>query len=141
MRKGLSTLGLLKEIEKNPSLFEHFFVHQGSHLKPHYFKELLNMSIPGSEDETNSRPAHLLTTFIDGCNEEELSDLLAFVTGTRFQTSALVPGSIKVEFVATDTIYSSACLMELKVPLHFVSQEQFNTAMKAVIKGNAFNSP
>ena len=29
LRKGLSTLGVLAEIEDNPSLFEEFFVHQG----------------------------------------------------------------------------------------------------------------
>ena len=97
MRKGLSTLGLLKEIEKNPTLFEHFFVHQGSQLTPDYVKELLNFGTSGLEDETNSTLEQLLTTFIDGCNEE-LSDLLAFVTGTCFQTSALVPGSVRVEF-------------------------------------------
>ena len=28
-RKGLSTLGFLAEMERNPSLFEEFFVHQG----------------------------------------------------------------------------------------------------------------
>ena len=133
MRKGLFTLGLLKEIEKNPTLFEHFFVHQGSQLTPDYVKELLNFGTSGLEDETNSTLEQLLTTFIDGCNEEELSDLLPFVTGTCFQTSALVPGSVRVEF--------TACLMELKVPKHFVSQEHFNVALKAVIKGRAFNSP
>jgi len=50
MRKGLSTLGLLKEIEKNPTLFEHFFVHQGSQLTPDYVKELLNFGTSGLED-------------------------------------------------------------------------------------------
>ena len=29
LRKDLSTLGVLAEIEDNPSLFEEFFVHQG----------------------------------------------------------------------------------------------------------------
>ena len=98
MRKGLSTLGLLKDIEKKPTLFEHFFVRQGSQLTPDYVKELLNFGTSGLEDETNSTLEQLLTTFIDGCNEEEHSDLLAFVTGTCFQTSALVPGSVRVEF-------------------------------------------
>ena len=141
MRKRLSTLGLLKEIEKNPTLFEHFFVHQGSQLTPDYVKELLNFGTSGLEDETNSTLEQLLTTFIDGCKKEELSDLLAFVTGTCFQTSALVPRSVRVEFTESDVVYSSACLMELKVPKHFVSQEHFNVALKAVIKGRAFNSP
>ena len=100
MRKGLSTLGLLKE--KNPTLFEHFFVHQGCQLTPDYVKELLNFGTSGLEDETNSTLEQLLRTFIDGCNEEELSDLLAFVTGTCFQTSALVPGSVRVEFTGSD---------------------------------------
>ena len=82
MRKGLSTLGLLTEIEKNPTLFEHFFVHQSGQLTPDYVKKLLNFGTPGLEDETNSELEQLVTTFVDGCNDEELSDLLAFVTGS-----------------------------------------------------------
>ena len=38
MRKGLSMLGLLKEIERYPHLFEHFFVYQGGKLTPSFVK-------------------------------------------------------------------------------------------------------
>ena len=34
-----------------------------------------------------------------------------------------------MEFTESDVVYSSACLMELKVPKHFVSQEHFNVAL------------
>ena len=85
MRKRLSTLGLLIEVEKNPTLFEHFFVHQGGQITPDYVKELLNFGTPGLEGETNAELEQLVTRFVDGCNEEELLDLLAFVRNSCFK--------------------------------------------------------
>ena len=141
MRKGLSMLGLLKEIEKYPHLFEHFFVYQGGKLTPSFVKGLLKICLTDSEDSAASlRCSSLLNTFIDSCNEQELSDFLAFVTGSGFETCSLIPGSIQVYFTNTSAIYSSTCLMELKIPTHFVMQEHFNMAMRAVIEGHSFNT-
>ena len=68
MRKGLSLLGLLEEIEKNPNLFEHFFVHQGSRFTPAYVKELLTIKeccTDGATVEDAERYIRLLFSFIE----------------------------------------------------------------------------
>ena len=41
LRKGLSILGFLKELEKAPAKFEHFFVHISDEVSSDYLKSLL----------------------------------------------------------------------------------------------------
>ena len=142
MRKGLSLLGLLEEIEKKPDLFEHFFVYQGNRFTPAYVKELLTIKecdADGAAVEDAARCTRFLFTFIESSNEQELSNLLQFITGTT-ETSILLPRSVKVYFTNSDAIYSSTCLMEIKIPAYFKTQEEFDLAIKAVAKGNLFNS-
>ena len=72
--------------------------------------------------------------------KNDLADFLQFVTGSATLTGAIVPGSIKVSCVDTDSFYASTCLMELKVPLQFSSYAQSESTLRAVIKGKSFTS-
>ena len=140
MRKGLSMLGLLKNIEKYPHFFERFFTHQGSNVSPSFVKELLRVSVPDHDNLSAQKCSLFLYSFIESCSESELSNFLMFVTGTGFETTSLVPRSIKVSFTDTDAIYASTCLMEIKIPTMFESQTQFNSVFKAAINGHSFNT-
>lgn len=42
-RKGISILGLLNKIEKNPEKFEPFFVHHSQTISPTFVKKLLKL--------------------------------------------------------------------------------------------------
>ena len=61
--KGISILGLLREIEKNPQKFEQFFVHQDEIISPEFVKKLLK--VPDSSDLAHSRVFDMLVEFID----------------------------------------------------------------------------
>lgn len=92
------------------------------------------------DSEAAQQSSQFLYSYLESCNEDQLSDFLTFVTGTGYETSALVLGSINVSFRNTDANFSSTCLMDIKIPTHFKSQAQFNTVFGAVIQGQAFNT-
>ncbi len=143
MRKGLSILGLFKAIESDPHHFEPFFVHQGEKVTPGYVKELIKIIHETEDRSLSMRCEFLLMSFIDSCNEDDLSDFLGFSTGSHFQTSSLVAGSIHIYFTSATAVFASTCLMELKIPIHFANESQpyFNTSLLAVIKERYFNTP
>lgn len=143
VRKGLSILGLLEAMEDRPHLFEPFFVYQGERVTPEYVKDLVQIVANSDDRSVAIRCEFLLKSFIDSCTEDGLSSFLAFATGSHFQTSSLVTGSIHVYFTDMPVIFASTCLMEVKIPTYFANQSQnvFNTAMEAIVKGSSFNTP
>ena len=84
-RKGLAILGLLKEIEKAPSKFEHLFVHQKGEIKADFVKSLL--CLPDSTNPRVVSVTHMLLSFIASANEDVLCKFLGFVTGCKSATS------------------------------------------------------
>ena len=143
MRKGLSILGFLDEMQGNPHLFEPFFVYKGERVTPEYVKDLIKIVTNSDDRSVAIRCEFLLKSFIDSCTEDELSSFLAFATGSHFQTSLLVAGSIHVYFTDTPVIFASTCLMEVKIPTHFANESQnfFNLAMQALVRESSFNTP
>lgn len=73
-RKGLVTLGVLTEIEKNPARFEKFFVHSEEEVTAGFVKGLRKppqISTPDSD-----KALEMLYTFIDKADHQGLSELL-----------------------------------------------------------------
>ena len=83
----------------------------------------------------------MLLTIIKSCTEEKLLDFLRFLTGTGLETISLVPGCTVVSCTSTDVIYSSTCLMELKVRTEFQSYAHFDIHTRSVMKGQSFSTP
>lgn len=137
-RKGLAILGLLEEIEKAPTKFEHLFVHQKGDINADFVKSLLRLP-----DSTNPRVinvTHMLLTFIASATEDVLCKLLGFVTGCKSATAALLPGCVNVTVEDTPNIFASTCTMELKLPLHFSGFAQFDACLNAVLGSSTFNT-
>lgn len=137
-RKGLAILGLLKEIEKAPSKFEHLFVHQKGEINADFVKSLL--CLPHSTNPRVISVTHMLLSFIASANEDVLCKFLGFVTGCKSATSALLPGCVNVSIEDTPNIFASTCTMELKLPLHFICFEQFGACLNAVLGNSSFNT-
>ena len=89
-RKGLAILGLLEEIEKAPSKFEHLFVHQKGEINTDLVTSLLRLPI--STDPSVINVTHMLISCIASANEDVLCKSLRFVTGCKSTTAALRPG-------------------------------------------------
>lgn len=136
-RKGLMTLDLLSEIEKNPDMFEKCFVHQGE-----VSCELVASSLefPATEDANALRVFQMLQNFVKNCTKEDLDDFLKFVTGVTSSAKDVLPHHISVSCVDTNSIFSSTCLLELKLPTHFATYAEFEANMRAVIKGSSFTT-
>ena len=136
-RQGLSILGLLDEIERSPQLFEDCFVHKD---------EVSKESVAGclyfadSEDEHAERVFQMLHTFIRNSSPSDLDDFLRFVTGSRSSATCILPRRITVSCAPTNSIFASTCLLDLKLPNHFDSYKDFESAMRSVIKGNTFTT-
>lgn len=112
LRKGLSILGLQKELERAPDKFEHLFVHK---------------------DDEVQHVVQMLYAFLQNSSKDVLLDFLCFVTGSRSSTSMFVPGSIGLSIGNTESIFASTCTLELKLPSSFLTYSQFESAMKAVL--------
>ena len=81
LRKSLSTLGVLVEIEYNPSLFEEFFVHQGG-LTNDFVLNCLHFQDSCKQNVIEDRVNQMLETFVKNLSVDELKKFLKFVTGT-----------------------------------------------------------
>lgn len=131
LRKGLSILGLQKELERAPDKFEHLFVHKDDEVSAAYVKELLKL--PTSSDAQVQHVVQMLYAFLQNSSKDDLLDFLCFVTGSRSSTSMFVPGSIGLSIGNTESIFASTCTLELKLPSSFLTYSQFESAMKAVL--------
>ena len=136
-RKGLSILGLLDEIQREPEVFEECFVYQGVVSNDSVASSLY---FPPSEDKNAQRVFQMLHTFIKDCNADSLDDFLRFVTGTRCSAKSILPRRITVSCERTNSIFASTCLMELKMPNHFRNYAEFEAAMHSVIGGSTFTT-
>ena len=134
-RRGLSIVGLLDEIERSPQLFEDCFVHKDE-VSYQSVADCLNLA--ASEDEGAERVFQMLHTFIRNSSPDDLDDLLTFVTGSRSSATCILPRRITVSCATTNSIFASTCLLDLKLPKHFDSYKDFESAMRSVIKGNTF---
>ena len=133
-RKGLSTLGLLKEMENNPSLFEDCFIHKGV-VTQEFVANCLHFA--DSEEPEGQRMFQMMQDFVRNSSAEDLQDFLKFVTGSHTASSATLPYHISVSCHDSDSIFASTCLLQLKLPTYFASYSEFEAALKAVIKGKS----
>ena len=131
LRKGLSILGFLNELEKAPAKFEHFFVHSGDDVSSDYLKSLFKP--PVSVDVQVNNVVQMLYRFIDNATKEDLSKFLCFITGSKSSTSCLIPGSISISVVDADSIFASTCTLELKLPCSFFDYSHFECAIRAML--------
>lgn len=140
-RKGLSILGVLKELEHNPSLFEECFVYQGG-LTNEFVINCLHFE--DSEDDEDSAQEgqvfQMLQTFVRNLSVDNLKDFLKFVTGATEVSMSTLPHRISVSCHDSESIYASICLLELKLPKHFPNFAAFDLAMTTVIKGKSFTT-
>ncbi|XP_028412494.1 uncharacterized protein LOC114535330 [Dendronephthya gigantea] len=140
MRKGLSILGLLAEIEKSPEKFQSFFVHEDGDIDGDFITSLLRL--PDASSPSVQNVVQLLLLFIKNAKEGVLRQLLCFVTGCKSTTAALKPGCVSVCVEDIPDIFASTCVLELKLPLHFSSStfEQFEACVNAVIDSDTFTT-
>ena len=99
LRKGRSTLGVLAEIEDNPSLFEEFFVHQGG-LSNDFVLNCLHFQDSFKQNVIEDRVYQVLQTFVKNLSVHELKNFLKFVTGT----SEVSPCHIAYQYLAKEVI-------------------------------------
>ena len=137
-RKGLAILGLLGEIERAPSKFEHLFVHQENAISADFVKSLLRL--PNSTNAGVVNVIQMLLGFIDNAQGEVLCMLLGFITGCKSATAALRPGCVNVSVEDMPNIFASTCMMELKLPLHFSNSAQFDACLNAVLGSSSFST-
>ena len=138
MRKGLSILGLLEEIEKSPEKFQNLFIHKDSEINAEFIISLLRL--PNTGTPIVKDVIEMLLSFIKNAKKEVLCQFLCFVTGCKSNTSALKPGCNDVSVEDIPDIFASTCVLELKLPLHFNSTEQFKACINAVIDSNTFTT-
>lgn len=131
-RKGLSTLGLLIEMEHNPSLFEECFVHQGG-LSNDFVVSCLHFQ--DNQNVREDQVYQMLQTFVRNAPVNELKNFLKFVTGMPTVSMATQPHRISVSCHESNSIFASTCLLELKFPNHFDSYAALDLAMRSVIEG------
>ena len=139
LRKGLSTLGVLAEIEYNPSLFEQFFVNQGG-LSTDFVLNCLHFQDSCQRNVIDDGVYQMLQTFVKSLSVVEVKNFLKFVTGTSEVSMSTLPHHISVSCYSGDSIFASTCLLELKLPNHFSNYSSFDSAMRTVIEGSSFTT-
>ena len=140
LRKGLSTLGVLAEIEYNPSLFEQFFVNQGG-LSTDFVLNCLHFQDSCQRNVIDDGVYQMLqTAFVKSLSVVEVKNFLKFVTGTSEVSMSTLPHCISVSCYSGDFIFVSTCLLELKLPNHFPNHSSFDSAMRTVIEGSSFTT-
>lgn len=129
---------MLEEIERAPRKFEHLFVHQDNAISSDFVKSLLRL--PNSTNPSVVNVTQMLLSFIDNAKENVLCMFLGFVTGCKSSTTALRPGCVNVTVEDTPTIFASTCMMDLKLPLNFNSNVQFDACVNAVLGSSSFST-
>ena len=139
LRKGLNTLGLLLELEKNPSLFESLFSQKQEEITFTSVKD--HLVFPEQQDEVVHRMLTMLEKFLKEAPVERLESFMKFCTGSKC-ILALQNKKIEVEFHDENYIYSSTCSLKLQLPKCFGTYDDFKVALLAVINdcGRAFTT-
>ena len=138
-RKGISILGLLRQIEKNPLKLNPFFVHHDENISSAFVKKLLKVP-DTSLDLVEQSAIDMLYEFVDTASKDYLSDFLLFTTGSKINTGALRPECIKMSVENTEGFFASTCLFELKIPACIPSSADFQLSLKSVIRGIRFTT-
>ena len=139
LRKGLTTLGVLEEIQKYPSTFESLFTYKSEELTSTKFKEYIRCPDQLSVQEENIKS--MVIRFIDQSPTERLMLLMLFCTGCKVAPS--VQGfKIDVGFHDENCIFSSTCTFTLQIPRCFTSYGQFEATLASAISlsGKSFTS-
>jgi hypothetical protein len=137
MRKGLSILSVLEEMEKSPEKFQPLFVYQDKDIDANFVISLFRL--PDESVSSVKNFVEMLLAFIRKANKEMLCQFLCFVTGCT-STAALTPGCVDVSVEDIPEIFISTCVLELRLPLHFSCVEQFDTCISAVIGSSTFTT-
>lgn len=140
MRKGLSILELLAEIEKSPEKFQSLFVHEDDDINAEFLISLLRLPDGSTCTPSVRNVVQMLMSFINNANKEVLCQFLCFVTGCKSNTAALTPGCVDVSVADVSDIFASTCLLELRLPSSFSNPEQFDACINAVIDTKTFIS-
>lgn len=136
LRKGLSTLGLLHEMEKDPNKFEKLFVHEEESISSTYVKGLLKIE----EACKDKIQVQMLYKFIENADQKELATFLAFLTGSSTSTGSFLNGCIKVSIENIQGFFASTCMLELNLPSHIESYSHFENSIRAVLQGTKFTT-
>lgn len=131
IRKGLSILGFLAEVEKSPEKFQSLFVHEDKDINAEFVKLLLRLPEASTPSEKNV--IQLLLSYISNANKEVLCQFLCFVTGCKSSTAALIPGCVDIIVEDVPDVFASTCLLQLKLPSSFSNLKQFEASINAVI--------
>ena len=135
LRKGLSTLGLLCEIEKEPTKFKKFFVHEDEDISS-YVKGLFQV-----EEASNGKPqVQMLYRYIENANKEDLAALLAFLTGSWSGIGSFSTGCIKVSVENIEGFFASTCILLFYLPSYLENYEEFEGSINAVLNGTKFTT-
>ena len=108
--------------------------------------EVSNESVAGclhftaNEDEGAGRVFQMLQTFIRNSSPDDLDNFSRFVTGSRSSGTCILPRRITVSCAASNSIFASTCLLDLKLPNHFDTYKDFESSIRSVIKGNTFTT-
>ena len=132
-------IGVLAEIEYNPSVFEEFFVYQGG-LNNDFVLNCLQFQDSCKQNVMDDRVYQMLQTFVKNLPVDELKNFLKFVTGTSEVSMSTLPHRISVSCYSGDSIFASTCLLELNLPNHFPNYSSFDSAKRTVIEGSSFTT-
>ena len=136
LRKGLSTLQLLCEIEKKTAEFKRFFVHEEKNITSSYVKGLLRV-----EEASNDKPqVQMLFKYVDDASKEELAAMLAFLTGSCTGIGSFSCGCIKVSVENIEGFFASTCLLLFNMPSYIENYEEFESSIGAILKGTKFTT-
>jgi hypothetical protein len=136
LRKGLSNLGLLNEIEKKPDKFKRFFLHEEEKISPLYVKGLLIV-----EDASIGKPqVEMLFKYIENASTENLAALLAFLSGSRSGIGSFSNRCIKVSVEDIQGFFASTCILLFHIPSTITTYEMFENSINAVLIGTKFTT-
>ena len=130
-------LGLLQQIEENPTGFECVFVHSENELTAAFVKDLLKP--PKTSSLEADKAVEMLNMFIDSADQKCLSAFLSFTTGSALNTGALCSKGISVSVASAEGFFASTCSLELKIPA-VSTYAEFEVLLNAVLKGNKFTT-
>lgn len=136
VRQGLSTLGLLCEIEKQPSKFKNLFVHEEENISASYVKGLLNIE-EASKDKVQ---VQMLLKFIDDASKEDLAALLAFLTGSCSGIGSFSNGCITVSVENIQGFFASTCILLFRIPSSLEDFSEFEGSIRSVLDGTKFTT-
>ena len=129
LQKGLNTLGVLTEVQRNPQLFECLFVRDHRTLTSAIMKELF--TFPDVLTEKMNLTKSMLTQFIDQSSDDTLALLMQFCTGSK-TLPPIQNFHITVDFHGENYIFASTCLFSLQLP-YFSSYGLFEAALLSTI--------